>query len=132
MSFQEPHPPGADVGSRAAAAAAAAPGGAGRGLLEAALRHLPARVVLFSLPDFVFEYVNDAFLDGGRGRELIGRRAAEVFPHLVDHPLAREVARVLATGQPYVNPELPLRMDWGGGLEDRVFSVVYQPVLGPD
>jgi PAS domain S-box-containing protein len=111
---------------------AVSPDGAGRGLLEAALRHLPARVVLFSLPDFVFEYVNDAFLDGDRGRELIGRRAADVFPHLIDHPLAREVAQVLTTGRPYVNSELPLRMDWGKGLEDRVFSVVYQPVLGPD
>ena len=127
MTYQEPHPPRMDPGSPGAPS-----GGAERGLLEAALRHLPARVVLFSLPDFVFEYVNDAFLVGGRGRELIGRRAADVFPHLVDHPLAREVAQVLATGKPYIHPELPLRMDWGNGLEDRVFSVVYQPVLGPE
>ncbi len=99
-----------------------------RELLEAMLRHLPARVVLLSLPDFVLEYVNDAFLEGSQGRQLIGKRAAELFPELVDHPLAAGIRQCLATGTPYVNLEVPLRMDFGRGLEERIFSVVYQPV----
>ncbi len=103
-----------------------------RDLLEAMLRHLPAHIVLFSLPDFVFEYVNDAFLTGGRGRELIGQSALEIFSELMDHPLATGVRQSLATGKPYVNKEVPLRMDFGTGLEERVFSVVYQPVAGAD
>ncbi|HXX29291.1 MAG TPA: PAS domain-containing protein [Myxococcaceae bacterium] len=132
VTYQEEDPAPAGGAGSPGRSAGRSSDGAGRGLLEAALRHLPARVVLFSLPDFVFEYVNDGFLAGGRGRELLGRRAADVFPQLVNHPLAREVARVLATGQPYVNPEVPLRMDWGDGPEERVFSVVYQPVPGAD
>ncbi|MGO8971402.1 MAG: PAS domain-containing protein [Myxococcaceae bacterium] len=101
-----------------------------RELLEAMLRHLPARVILLSLPDFVFEYVNDAFLGGTAvaGRQLIGQRAADVFPELLTHPLAEGMRRALATGKAYVNPEVPLRMDFGRGLEERIFSVVYQPV----
>jgi PAS domain S-box-containing protein len=113
-------------------AAEGQPTSAERDLLEAMLRHLPARVVLFSLPDFVFEYVNDAFVADGLGRDLIGRRVAEVFPQFMDHPLAAAIRRALATGQPYVNPEVPLRLNWGQGLEERVFSVVYQPITAAD
>jgi PAS domain S-box-containing protein len=103
-----------------------------RDLLEAMLRHLPAHIVLFSLPNFVFEYVNDAFLTGGFGRELIGHSAVDLFNELIDHPLAIGIRQALATGQAYVNAEVPLRMDFGNGLEERVFSVVYQPVAGID
>ena len=99
-----------------------------RELLEAMLRHLPARVALLSLPDFVLEYVNDAFLEGIQGRPLLGKRAADLFPELLDHPLAAGVRQCLATGTPYVNPEVPLRLDFGRGIEERIFSVVYQPV----
>jgi PAS domain S-box-containing protein len=103
-----------------------------RDLLKALLQHLPARIILLSLPHFVVEYVNDAFLGGRAAPELLGRRAEEVFPQLGNHPLGDAVRRVLATGEPYVNPELLLRMDWGTGLEERIFSVVYQPLLGAD
>jgi PAS domain S-box-containing protein len=103
-----------------------------RDLLEAMLRHLPAHIVLFSLPDFVFEYVNDAFLPSGYGRQLIGQSALAVFSELMDHPLATGIRQSLATGKAYVNPEVPLRMDFGKGLEERVFSVVYQPVAAAD
>ncbi len=104
-----------------------------RELLEAMLRHLPARVILLSLPDFVFEYVNDALLVGGMaGRELIGRRAADLFPELSSHPLAAGMRQALATGKAYVNTEVPLRMDFGRGLEERIFSVVYQPVANAE
>jgi PAS domain S-box-containing protein len=103
-----------------------------RDLLEAMLRHLPAQIVLFSLPDFVFEYANDAFLTTGNGRELIGQSALHLFSELMDHPLAVGIRQSLVTGQAYVNPEVPLRMDFGKGLEERVLSVVYQPVAGAD
>lgn len=108
------------------------PPSAERDLLEAMLHHLPASVVLFSLPNFVFEYVNDAFLTCGYGPELIGQSAIAVFSELIDHPLAAGVRQALATGKAYVNAEVPLRMDFGHGLEERVFSVVYQPVAGAD
>ena len=103
-----------------------------RDLLEAMLRHLPAQIVLFSLPDFVFEYANDAFLTSGNGRELIGQSALQLFSELMDHPLAAGVRQSLVTGKAYVNPEVPLRMDFGKGLEERILSVVYQPVAGAD
>jgi PAS domain S-box-containing protein len=103
-----------------------------RDLLEAMLRHLPAKVVLLRLPDFVFEYVNDAFLAGGHGQKLVGKSAVELFPQLLDHPLASGVRQALASGKAYVNAEVPLRMDFGEGLEERIFSVVYQPVAGAE
>jgi len=109
----------------AAGPAAASPA---RELLEAVLRHLPARVALLSLPDFVLEYVNDAFLEGSQGRPVVGQRARDLFPELLHHPLAAGIRRSLATGTPYVNPEVPVRLDFGRGLEERIFSVVYQPV----
>jgi PAS domain S-box-containing protein len=104
----------------------------GRDLLEAGFRHLPAKVVLLRLPDFVFEYVNDAVLAGSLGQALIGQSAVELFPQLLDHPLATGLRQALATGKAYVNGEVPLRMDFGQGLEERVFSVVYQPVVDAD
>src|SRR5208283_2705022 len=100
----------------------------GRALLEAVLHHLPARVALLRLPDFVIEYVNQAFLAGGVSRTLLGRRAEDVLPQLVHHPLAMGVRRAVATGRPYVEAELPVRMDFGRGVEERIFSVVYQPL----
>jgi PAS domain S-box-containing protein len=103
-----------------------------RDLLEAMLRHLPARIVLFSLPNFVFEYVNDAVLAHGFAQELIGKSAVELFPELLHHPLAEGLRQSLVSGKAYVNPEVPLRMDFGRGLEERVFSVVYQPLSGAE
>jgi PAS domain S-box-containing protein len=103
-----------------------------RDLLKAVLQYLPARIVLLSLPHFVVEYVNDAFLGTRHADELVGRRAEDVFPQLFQPPLADAMRRVLATGAPYVNSELTLRMDWGSGLEERIFSVVYQPLMGAD
>jgi len=103
-----------------------------RDLLEAMLRHLPARIVLFSLPNFVFEYVNDAVLGRGFGKELIGQSAVERFPDLLHHPLAEGLRQSLVSGKAYVNPEVALRMDYGRGLEERVFSVVYQPLAGAE
>ncbi|GAA2528571.1 MULTISPECIES: PP2C family protein-serine/threonine phosphatase [Streptomyces] len=109
----------------------------------AVYRALPGMVALLT-PELVFADVNEAYVHGtGRPREeLVGRYLFDVFPDNPNDPdstgarnLQASLLRVLATGERDTmalqrygveNPERP------GEWEERFWSPVNTPVLGPD
>ncbi|MFD4141132.1 PP2C family protein-serine/threonine phosphatase [Streptomyces sp. NPDC058572] len=109
---------------------------------EAVFRAFPGPALLLT-PDLVMVDANDAFLGrSGRGRrDLAGRAVFEVFPVDPSDPeapgsqLRASVDRALATGRQDAMPlrryelETPGRP---GELENRYWSPVNAPVLGPD
>lgn len=67
------------------------------------------------------------------GRDLKGKRAADVFPDEQVKPFLEIQARVSQTGQPYIGNEVHLRLDLNndGVPEDRYFNFIYQPLRDP-
>ena len=83
--------------------------------------------------DLVYELANSKYQEIMNGRELVGRAVQEAVPELAAE--AREImARVLATGQPFVANELciPLDRDGDGRAESYYFNLVYHPVADDD
>ncbi|MFF8669401.1 PP2C family protein-serine/threonine phosphatase [Streptomyces sp. NPDC015242] len=109
----------------------------------AVFESLPGMVALLT-PELVYADVNEEFVRGtGRSREqLVGRHVFDVFPDNPDDPAATgmrnlqaSLYRVLATGErdamalqryDIQDPERP------GEWEERYWSPVNAPVLGPD
>ncbi|MDB4877669.1 MAG: rpfC [Gemmatimonadetes bacterium] len=105
-----------------------------RSRLEEIFDASPAFIALTRGPDHVFEYVNEAYYRLFGRRDLIGRRAFDVFPEARDQgfPAIRE--RVLADGVPFVGREMLYGVD---SLEDhtrqdRFLDVTYLPYTEPD
>ncbi|MFH8803291.1 PP2C family protein-serine/threonine phosphatase [Streptomyces sp. NPDC017936] len=109
----------------------------------AVFRTLPGMVALLT-PDLVYADANEDFLHvAGRTREqVIGRHLFDVFPDNPDNPsaggvrnLEASLRRVLATGErdvmalQHYDVELSERP---GQWEERYWSPVNAPVLGPD
>ncbi|WP_105969574.1 PP2C family protein-serine/threonine phosphatase [Streptomyces geranii] len=109
----------------------------------AVFQALPGMVALLT-PELVYTDANEEFLRlTGRGREdLVGRRLFDVFPDNPNDPTATgmrnleaSLRRVLATGErdtmalQRYDVELP---DRPGEWEERYWSPVNAPVLGPD
>lgn len=101
-----------------------------RGLFHQA----PGAVALLHGPDHVYEMVNPAYLELIGGREVIGRRVADVLPELVEQGLIALLDQVYATGEAYRATARPVTLRRGpdGAAETRILDFVYQPILGPD
>ncbi|MEW2074830.1 PP2C family protein-serine/threonine phosphatase [Streptomyces sp. NPDC012403] len=104
---------------------------------------LPGMVALLT-PDLVYADVNEAFVRGtGRSREtVVGRFLFDVFPENPNDPEAKgahllrtSLLRVLSTGErdtmavQRYDVETP---EYSGVWEERYWSPVNAPVLGPD
>lgn len=88
--------------------------------------HAPAVISIFEGPEQRYIYVNprhDAAV--GRG-DLIGKPLREAMPELQGQGIIETFERVYATGQPYLQDELPVRID---GPDGRV--TYYQQIIQP-
>jgi light-regulated signal transduction histidine kinase (bacteriophytochrome) len=65
------------------------------------------------------------------GRDMVGKRVAEVFPEIVEQGFIELQDRVYATGEPYTGNEVLVRFDrdGDGALEDAWLNFAYQPLL---
>ncbi len=104
-----------------------------RARLLAYFRQAPAAIAVTVGPDHVFEFVNPAYLDAmGRDADdagdLIGRPLREMFPALAGQGLFEALDRAYATGEPFKDPTLSLRLVRDGVSEDVVLDVTYQPL----
>jgi PAS domain S-box-containing protein len=100
-----------------------------RRLFETILNHAPAGIALVSRRNYVFEFVNPAFLAISPGRVMLGRPALEVWSEIAER-LETLFGKVLETGEPYhARDELfSLRAAPDGPLEDRWFTFTFVPV----
>ncbi|HET6765582.1 MAG TPA: PAS domain S-box protein, partial [Longimicrobiaceae bacterium] len=90
----------------------------------------PAFICTLRGPEHVLERANERYVELVGGRELEGRRVADIFPELVGTGLLEALDGVFATGVPYRASEQPvvLRPPAGGPAEEKVLSFTYQPL----
>ena len=83
--------------------------------------------------DFVFELANPSFEKLLQGRDLIGRRFADVLPDMKQPKVLAAFQRVLDTGEAFVANEflIPYDQDRDGVVEDHWFNLVYHPLREP-
>ena len=102
--------------------------------LGALLMRAPAAIIVMRGPEHVVELANDQFFQIIGARDILGKRAADAFPRVVDQGLIAILDRVLATGVPFADHAL--RFDVyrfaEGPPEARVLDVVYQAIVEAD
>lgn len=101
--------------------------------LQQVFAQAPVAVALFRGRDFVVELANPSYHALLAGRELVGRRLADIVPEL-----GRNVwdvfERVLDTGEPFLASDwhIPYDYDCDGVPEDHWFNVAYNPMREAD
>ena len=105
--------------------------------LAVAFRQAPAFLAVLRGRDYVLELVNDAYYRLVGHRDVIGRPLVEAIPEVRDQGFIEILDRVLATGEPFVGREIPIRLVRAAGapaddLEERFLDFVYQPLVEAD
>ena len=97
-------------------------------------RQAPAFIAVLRGPDHVFELVNDQYYQLAGHRETVGKTVLEALPEVRGQGFTELLDGVLATGEPFVGRELPIRLarEPGAPLEERYVTFVYQPLTEPD
>jgi len=104
-----------------------------RARLLAYFQQAPAAIAVTTGPTHVFEFINPAYLaamgrDAGDAGDLVGRPLRELFPTLAGQGVFEALDRAYATGEPFKDPALSLRLAGDGAPEDVVLDVTYQPL----
>jgi PAS domain S-box-containing protein len=105
-----------------------------RNRLEDVFRQAPTFLAILHGPEHVFQLVNDAYYQVVGHRDLIGKRAAEAIPEVIEQGFIGLLDEVLRTGQPFIGREIPVMLQRlpGGELEQRYLDFVYQPLTEAD
>jgi two-component system, cell cycle sensor histidine kinase and response regulator CckA len=100
--------------------------------LEQVFRSIPAYVVSYSGPEHVVEFINAPSQALWGGRNPVGKPLREAFPEIGEALMAKWDT-VYRTGIPFHSPEMPARIDRGGGrLEERFIDLSLIPRLDAD
>ncbi len=93
----------------------------------------PVAISVFRGSDFLIELANATYQALLPGREILGRRLADVIPEL-DQPIWNALGSVLDTGRPFLANDfyVPYDNDQDGAPEDHWFNVAYHPLEDVD
>lgn len=94
----------------------------------------PAFLAVLRGPDYIFEYVNEAYRDLVGSRRLIGRPVFEALPETREQGFEDLLDHVVETGETFVGREVPIELASGrdGEVEQRYLDFVYFPLEEPD
>jgi signal transduction histidine kinase len=99
-------------------------------------QHAPAFLAVLRGPEHIFELVNSAFYGLVGNRDLIGRSLLDALPEVRGQGFVELIDGVLASGEPYVGREVPVRLvradGAGAAPESRFIDFVYLPLLEAD
>lgn len=101
--------------------------------LNQVFQQAPVAIVVFRGPEFVVELANPHYQAMLPGREIVGRRFADVIPDL-PKDVWDVFHRVIETGQAYTANEwrVSFDADQDGVIEDHWFNIVYHPIKEVD
>jgi PAS domain S-box-containing protein len=108
-----------------------------RAIAERAEHHLrevfaqaPAFIAVLRGPAYVFEFVNDAYLQLVGHRDIVGKPVVEALPEVREQGFIDILDRVLRTSEPFHGAETPVMLARtpGAPLEQRFVDFVYQPL----
>jgi PAS domain S-box-containing protein len=105
-----------------------------RARLADVFRQAPAFLAVVRGPDHVFDLVNDAYYQLVGHRPLVGRPVREALPELREQGFKQLLHQVLATGEPVVGREVPVRLARTPEAppEERFVDFVYLPLVEGD
>jgi PAS domain S-box-containing protein len=110
-------------------------------LLDAEREHLrglfvqaPSFMAVVTGPDHVFDIANTAYLKLVGDRPLIGKKARDALPEVVDQGFIELLDEVYSSGKPYVATEVKvlLKRLEDQPEEERYVDLMYQPLFGAD
>jgi signal transduction histidine kinase len=103
-------------------------------VLEEIFRTAPSFLHVLHGPDFVLEFINDAYYQLVGYRDLLGRPAFEAMPESAAGGFQARIARVMTTGEPFYGRELPVTVARTPGAppEERFIDLVYLPLYDAD
>ncbi|NMO13671.1 PAS domain-containing protein [Pyxidicoccus fallax] len=89
----------------------------------------PAAVMVCRGPTHVIQSANKGYEEITGHRPLVGKTLPEAFPDLAGQGLFELYDQVLATKEPYIGNEVPVRVQRFGRLDEAYFNFVYQPLV---
>ncbi|PQJ10069.1 hypothetical protein CJD36_015330 [Flavipsychrobacter stenotrophus] len=94
----------------------------------------PSYICTLSGPDLVYEMANPLYLQITGKRDIIGKKAKEVFPELEAQGFVDLIFNVYHTGVPFAASEVPITIknDETGLMTEHYMNFVYQPYKGDD
>jgi PAS domain S-box-containing protein len=101
--------------------------------LEQVFAEAPVAIIVLRGPEFVVELANPSYHHLVQGRELVGRRFADIVPEL-GSDVWDAFHEVMTTGVPFVRDEfyVPYDRDGDSVVEDYWFNVLYHPLREAD
>jgi PAS domain S-box-containing protein len=102
--------------------------------LRTLFRRAPGFMSIVSTPDYIFEFVNDAYVKLVGERDYIGNRVFDVVPESEAQGYRELLDRVRDTGEAFSTVGMPLQVRHkpDGPLEQRYINFVYQPIVEDD
>jgi signal transduction histidine kinase len=102
--------------------------------LAEVFRVAPSFLAVFRGPNFVYEFVNEAYYGVVGRRELLGRSVFDVFPESRYQGFLEILRRVLHDGIPVVGREVRIEIRSGvaGQPIERFIDLTYIPLTEPD
>ncbi|WP_437326359.1 PAS domain-containing hybrid sensor histidine kinase/response regulator [Sorangium sp. So ce381] len=93
------------------------------------LAQAPAPICFLKGASLVFELANPLFCRMVGRDDLLGKPLVEAVPELRGQPLHAQLEAVLASGEPSVASEIPVRITrWTGETVERLYNVLCKPV----
>ena len=105
-----------------------------RSRLAYVFQNAPAFLAVMRGPEYMFEFVNNAWYQLVGHREVIGKPLYEALPEIRDQGFEKLMDRVVRTAEPYVGREQPvlLRRSPNAEPEERFIDFIYLPMLEGD
>ena len=105
-----------------------------RSQLAEAFARSPVCMALVRTPDYVYEYVNQRYIELIGGRDTTGLTVQEAVPELAEQGFVALLDDVVRSGRPYSAENAPVRLRRGPGseFETRYLDFTYQPMFAPD
>ena len=94
----------------------------------------PSVMALYRGPEYIIEMVNPPWETFVGKRNVLGRKAREVFPEVEGQGVFEILDRVRDSAEPFKADELRVMIDRNGDghLVETFWRLVFQPLLGPD
>ncbi len=98
--------------------------------LEMMIQTSPSFMCVLKGPEYVFEQVNEQYLQLIGHRDVVGKTVLEALPEVRSQEFIGMLDQVRITGEPYIGNEVPLMVQRvaGGPLHQRYVDFVYQPL----
>lgn len=93
------------------------------------IMNAPSGICVLKGENLVFDLINNAYQHLLPARDLTGEPLFEALPELVGQPIEKVIRSVYENGVPATLTEIhvPIALEKGGDVQDRYFTVTYQP-----